>query len=113
MSTVTISSLGVSTSSTTSPLTMMNILSRSCCSLGLQQQQIVAYVTTRDAGDYYDYAESDLSNHEIHEEQPFYFKLIWTLIVIISLLLTRSIKTTPKKNLRVILSAPTTHHHPL
>ena len=40
----------------------------------------MAYVTTRDAGDYYDYAESDLSNHEIHEEQPFYFKLVGTLI---------------------------------
>ena len=44
---------------------------------------IVAYITTRDQGDYF--AESDLSNHETHEEQPFYFKLIWTLIVFLVL----------------------------
>ena len=44
---------------------------------------IVAYITTRDQGDYF--AERDLSNHETHEEQPFYFKLIWTLIVFLVL----------------------------
>ena len=39
----------------------------------------VAYITTRDGGDYF--AESDLSNMETHVTPSFRYKLIWALIV--------------------------------
>ena len=45
----------------------------------------IAYITTRDQGDYY--AESDLSTMETHEEQPFYYKLVWAVIVFFVLLM--------------------------
>ena len=44
---------------------------------------MVAYITTRDQGDYF--AESDLSNHETHEEQTIYFKIVWAIIVFLLL----------------------------
>ena len=45
---------------------------------------IVAYITTRDGGDYY--ADSDLSNMETHNQPSFHYKLIWAFVV--SLLLS-------------------------
>ena len=45
----------------------------------------IAYITTRDQGDYY--AESDLATMETHEEQPFYYKLVWAVIVFFVLLM--------------------------
>ena len=39
----------------------------------------VAYITTRDQGDYY--AESDLSNMETHVTPSFRYKLVWAFIV--------------------------------
>ena len=45
----------------------------------------IAYITTRDQGDYY--AESDLATIETHEEQPFYYKLVWAVIVFFVLLM--------------------------
>ena len=39
----------------------------------------IAYITTRDQGDYF--AESDLSNMETHVTPSFRYKLVWALIV--------------------------------
>ena len=39
----------------------------------------VAYITTRDQGDYY--AESDLSNMETHVTPSFRYKLVWAFVV--------------------------------
>ena len=44
---------------------------------------MVAYITTRDQGDYF--AESDLSNMETHYEPSFHYKLIWALVVFLVL----------------------------
>ena len=46
---------------------------------------IVAYISTRDQGDYY--AESDLSNMETHAEPAFYYKIVWFYIVFFLLLM--------------------------
>ena len=46
---------------------------------------IVAYITTRDQGDYY--AESDLATMETHAEPPFHYKLVWAIIVFLVLLM--------------------------
>ena len=46
---------------------------------------IVAYITTRDQGDYY--AESDLSTMETHGETAFYYKIEWFIIVFFVLLM--------------------------
>ena len=46
---------------------------------------IVAFITTRDQGDYY--AESDLSNMETHGETAFYYKIEWFIIVFFVLLM--------------------------
>ena len=43
----------------------------------------VAYITTRDQGDYY--AESDLSSHETHVTPSFQYKLVWAFIVFLLL----------------------------
>ena len=40
---------------------------------------MVAYITTRDQGDYY--AESDLSNMETHVTPSFRYKLVWAFVV--------------------------------
>ena len=40
---------------------------------------MVAYITTRDQGDYY--AESDLSNHETHVTTAFHYKLANAFVV--------------------------------
>ena len=40
---------------------------------------MVAYLTTRDQGDYY--AESDLSNMETHVTPSFRYKLVWAFVV--------------------------------
>ena len=40
---------------------------------------IVAYITTRDQGDYF--AESDLSNMETHVTPSFRYKLVWAFVV--------------------------------
>jgi len=40
---------------------------------------IVAYITTRDQGDYF--SESDLSNMETHVTPSFRYKLVWAFIV--------------------------------
>ena len=40
---------------------------------------MVAYITTRDQGDYF--AESDLSNMETHVTPSFRYKLVWAFIV--------------------------------
>ena len=45
----------------------------------------IAYITTRDQGDYY--AESDLATTETHVEPPFYYKIVWTYIVFFVLLM--------------------------
>ena len=45
----------------------------------------VAYITTRDQGDYY--AESDLSNMETHAQPAFYYKFLWFIIVFFVLLM--------------------------
>ena len=45
----------------------------------------VAYITTRDQGDYY--AESDLSSMETHAEPAFYYKMVWFYIVFFLLLI--------------------------
>ena len=39
----------------------------------------VAYITTRDQGDYF--AESDLSNMETHVTPSFRYKLVWAFVV--------------------------------
>ena len=44
---------------------------------------MVAYITTRDQGDYY--AESDLSNMETHVTPSFRYKLVWAFIVFLVL----------------------------
>ena len=46
---------------------------------------IIAYITTRDQGDYY--AESDLSTMETHGETAFYYKIEWFIIVFFVLLM--------------------------
>ena len=46
---------------------------------------IVAYITTRDQGDYY--AESDLATMETHAEPSFNYKIVWTYIVFFVLLM--------------------------
>ena len=43
----------------------------------------VAYITTRDQGDFY--AESDLSNMETHVTPSFQYKLVWAFIVFLFL----------------------------
>ena len=43
----------------------------------------VAYITTRDQGDFY--AESDLSNMETHVTPSFHYKLVWAFIVFLLL----------------------------
>ena len=45
----------------------------------------IAYITTRDQGDYY--AESDLSTMETHAEPSFQYKIVWTYIVFFVLLM--------------------------
>ena len=40
---------------------------------------MVAYITTRDQGDYY--PESDLSNMETHVTPSFRYKLVWAFVV--------------------------------
>ena len=45
----------------------------------------IAYITTRDQGDYY--AESDLATKETHQEPPFHYKLVWFIIVFFVLLM--------------------------
>ena len=40
---------------------------------------IIAYITTRDQGDYF--AESDLSNMETHVTPSFRYKLVWAFVV--------------------------------
>ena len=40
---------------------------------------MVAYITTRDQGDYF--AESDLSNMETHVTPSFRYKLVWAFVV--------------------------------
>ena len=44
---------------------------------------MVAYITTRDQGDYY--AESDLSNHETHRPTAFHYKLANAFVVFLFL----------------------------
>ena len=39
----------------------------------------IAYITTRDQGDYF--AESDLSNMETHVTPSFRYKLVWAFVV--------------------------------
>ena len=46
---------------------------------------IVAYITTRDQGDYY--AESDLATMETHANLPFHYKFEWFIIVFFVLLM--------------------------
>ena len=43
----------------------------------------VAYITTRDQGDFY--AESDLSNMETHVTPSFHYKLVWAFLVFLLL----------------------------
>ena len=45
----------------------------------------IAYITTRDQGDYY--AESDLATMETHAEPSFNYKIVWTYIVFFVLLM--------------------------
>ena len=45
----------------------------------------IAYITTRDQGDYY--AESDLATMETHAEPAFYYKFEWFLLVFFVLLM--------------------------
>ena len=46
---------------------------------------IVAYITTRDQGDYY--AESDLATKETHQEPQFHYKFEWFILVFFVLLM--------------------------
>ena len=46
---------------------------------------IVAYITTRDQGDYY--AESDLSTMETHLKPAFHYKFEWFILVFFVLLM--------------------------
>ena len=45
----------------------------------------IAYITTRDQGDYY--AESDLATIDTHAETPFNYKFVWFIIVFFVLLM--------------------------
>ena len=46
---------------------------------------MVAYITTRDQGDYY--AESDWSNIETHVAPAYYYKWVWFTIVFLVMLM--------------------------